>query len=325
MRLLALALVLVAAAADAAVLKVAELNTDQIRALDRARTAVILPGGILEQHGPYLPSYADGYENERMARDLADTLGARPGWTALLFPAIPLGSGGANEIGGRYVFPGSYTVRSSTVRAIFMDLATELGEQGFRWVFVVHGHGSPHHNRALDDASDFFRDTYRGQMVHLLGLMAFYDGCCDAGRRSATPQALAEDGFSVHAGAGETSAVMFERPDLVSPAVRDAPSVTGGSFAELVTAARRPDWTGYFGAPRHANAARGAVQYEQEIAFLRGVVQKVLDGQAVHSDARYSDVALKDPAIAQVVAAALAHEAAQEARQQEWLRSRGKR
>jgi creatinine amidohydrolase/Fe(II)-dependent formamide hydrolase-like protein len=39
--------------------RVAELNTEQIRALDRARTAVILPGGILEEHGPYLPSYTD--------------------------------------------------------------------------------------------------------------------------------------------------------------------------------------------------------------------------------------------------------------------------
>jgi creatinine amidohydrolase/Fe(II)-dependent formamide hydrolase-like protein len=325
MKLLVLTLALAAGAADAAVLKVAELNTEQIHALDRTKTAVILPGGILEEHGPYLPSYADGYENERMARDLAETLGARPGWTALLFPPIPLGSGGANEIGGRFVFPGSYTVRSATVRAIFMDLATELGEQGFRWVFVVHGHGSPHHNRALDDASDFFRDTYRGQMVHLLGLMAFYAGCCDAGQRSATPQAVAEDGFSVHAGAGETSAVMFERPDLVPPAVRDAPAVTGRSFADLVTAARKPDWPGYFGAPRHASAARGAAQYEQEVAYLRGMAQKVLDGYDVRADPRYSDVALEDPAIAQVVEAALAHEAAQEARQQAWLRSRGKK
>jgi hypothetical protein len=44
----------------------AELNTEQILSLDRERTVVILPGGILEQHGPYLPSYSDGYMNERL-------------------------------------------------------------------------------------------------------------------------------------------------------------------------------------------------------------------------------------------------------------------
>ena len=29
----------------------------------------------------------------------------------------------------------------ATLRAVYMDLANELGEQGFRWVFLVHNHG----------------------------------------------------------------------------------------------------------------------------------------------------------------------------------------
>ena len=56
-----------AAPTAAQILRVADLNTEEIRALDRARTVVILPGGILEQHGPYLPSYSDGYFNERLS------------------------------------------------------------------------------------------------------------------------------------------------------------------------------------------------------------------------------------------------------------------
>jgi hypothetical protein len=36
--------------------RLAELNIDQIRTLDRQRTVILLPGGILEEHGPYLPS-----------------------------------------------------------------------------------------------------------------------------------------------------------------------------------------------------------------------------------------------------------------------------
>src|SRR6185436_5832366 len=126
--------------AQAQVLRVAELNTEQIRALDRAKTAVILVGGILEEHGPYLPSFTDGYFSERLAGDLAESIAARPGWTALLFPTVPLGYGGANEIGRKYSFPGSYNVRADTLRAVYMDLADALGEQGFRWVFVVDNH-----------------------------------------------------------------------------------------------------------------------------------------------------------------------------------------
>ena len=43
------------------ILDVRDLNVDEIRSLDRQRTAVILPGSILEEHGPYLPLYTDGW------------------------------------------------------------------------------------------------------------------------------------------------------------------------------------------------------------------------------------------------------------------------
>ena len=52
-----------------------------------------------------------------------------------------------------------------------MDLAGELGEQGFRWIFIVHGHGAPNHNRMPDQAGDSVHDTYGGWMVHLRGLL----------------------------------------------------------------------------------------------------------------------------------------------------------
>ena len=38
----------------AQIVQIGELNTQQIRALDLAKTAVLLPGDILEEHGPYL-------------------------------------------------------------------------------------------------------------------------------------------------------------------------------------------------------------------------------------------------------------------------------
>jgi len=58
----------------------------------------------------------------------------------------------------------------ATLRAIYMDLASELGDQGFRWIFLVHNHGAPNHHQALNQASDYFHDTYGGTMVHLFGL-----------------------------------------------------------------------------------------------------------------------------------------------------------
>ena len=82
---------------------------------------------------------------------MAEGIAARPGWAALMFPTIPLGTEGVNETVGKYAYPGTYTVRPSTLRAVYMDLADDLGEQGFRWIFVLSVHGSLSHNNVLHD------------------------------------------------------------------------------------------------------------------------------------------------------------------------------
>jgi hypothetical protein len=63
-----------ARAASAQVYTLANMNTRQIQALDRQRTVILIPGGILEEHGPYLPSYTDGYAIEAYTRALATPL-----------------------------------------------------------------------------------------------------------------------------------------------------------------------------------------------------------------------------------------------------------
>ena len=105
---------------------VKDMNTEQIKALDREKTVVLLPVGILEEHGPYLPSFSDGYMAERRTHDLANAIVGRPGWKVLIFPLIPLGTGPANIVGRKYVFPGSYTVRPSTLS---LDLHYEFASK----------------------------------------------------------------------------------------------------------------------------------------------------------------------------------------------------
>ena len=220
------------ASATAQIPQMAELNSDQVRALDRAKIVVLISGGILEEHGPYMPSCTDGYADAAFPQELARAIVARPGWTVVVLPQIPLGFGGAHNPGAKWNFPGSFTVRMATVRAIYMDLGSALGEQGFRRIFLIHNHGDPANNRALDQASDFFHDTYGGTMVHLFGLQPVMD-CCGAAEKLFTPAQLAEEGFAVHAAADEHSQILFLRPDLVSPHYRKAPSVTGKNFEDL--------------------------------------------------------------------------------------------
>ena len=302
--------------ASAQVYQLAEMNTRQIQALDRSHTVIVIPGGILEEHGPYLPSYTDGYSIAAYARALAAAIVARPGWTVVMFPQIPLGNDPANTIGGLRRFPGSYPVRMATLRAVYMDLATELGEQGFKWIFLVHNHGAPNHHIALNQASDYFHDTYGGTMVHLFGLKPIFL-CCGTKDTFLSKEARAEEGFTVHAGADEHSTLFFVRPDLIASDFSKAPSFTAKDFADHVRIAKADGWPGYFGAPRFASAAMGAQEFEKASAKLAEYALRILDGLDYKSIPRYSDE--QDPLDVAGEQAELAYEKSMEKRQQDWL------
>ncbi len=301
--------------------RVAEMNTKQIQSLDKQKTVVILPGGVLEQHGPFMPSFSDGYQNERLSRDLADAIVARPGWSVLMFPIIPLGTGGANEIGYKNVFPGSYGVRASTLRAVFMDLATQLGDQGFRWIFIVHGHGSPLHNQALDQAGDYFRDTFGGRMVNLDGLEPKPTADLPPSP-ILTEKEREENGLDIHAGMSELSRILYIRPDLVDSDYKTARPFSARSMENLVQIATRDSWLGYFGSPRLATASRGAQIYRRRSTQLIDLALKILDGLDERTIPRFADESLSDPGEFAVSKGSIKRDEEIENRQRVWLRKK---
>ncbi len=313
---------LIAVPALSQVFHVAEMNTDQIRALDRARTAVIIPGGILEEHGPYLPAFTDGYMSERLTGELAAAIAARPGWKALVFPLLPIGAEGSNALGRKFSFPGTYAVRSATLRAVFMDLASELGEQGFRWIFIVYIHGAGLHNRALDDASDYFHDAYQGQMVHLWGLVPVLQawgnvlgGLSDAEKK--------EEGVSLHGGMDETSLMLYLQPRLVAPAYRQAPVRTGQTMQATIAVAQTADWPGYLGSPRLGTAALGEKIWKALSASFVSHALQILDGADPKKFPRYADLLTRVPAYTEADKDALARENAVADKQAAWLKQHG--
>jgi creatinine amidohydrolase/Fe(II)-dependent formamide hydrolase-like protein/dienelactone hydrolase len=299
--------------------RVSELNTRQLQALDRAKTVVFLPGGMLEEHGPYLPAYTDGFLSERLTDEVAARLvAARAGWTALVFPQIPLGSSGSNEIGGQFVFPGTFSLRPATLRSVFLDLADEVGSQGFRVVVIVHVHGAPLHNRALDEASDYFRDTYGGRMVHLWGLVPVLQGWGTV-LQGLTDAEKKEEGVSLHAGMDETSLMLHLRPDLVSADHKQAPVVTGQTLQESFDVARGRDWPGYLGSPRLASPDLGRRIWESFSAAATTQLDRMLDSASAEPPRRYGDLLAANASYRGWILTATAEQERRLARQREWL------
>ena len=320
LQIIVILLFLSAITTTAQIYRVAEMNVEQIRALDKQKTVVILTGGILEQHGSYLPSASDTLMNEWWAQALAEAIVARPNWKVLMFPTVPLGTSGANVLGGKYIFPGSYTVRPETERAVFMDLASDIGEQGFKWIFVMHAHGSPLHNLMLDQTGDYFRDVYKGKMVNLFGLLP-KPGQPEPPRAA---EVLKEEGaFEVHAGMSETSRILFLRPDLVPLSYLTAKPFAANTPLEAVGLAKQSDWLGYIGSPRLATAAYGAQMMRYEANQNNQLALAILDGLDERTLTRFSDVAFKNKDIADIEAGTRKHYAEIERKQTEWMKKKG--
>ena len=235
----------------------------------------------------------------------------------LIFPLIPLGTGPANTVGRKYVFPGSYTVRPSTLRAIFMDLGTDLGEQGFRWIFVVNSHRSPSHNRVLNQAGDYFHDIYGGHMVNLEGLI--YQPQPRLVTRSEEEQR--EDAGSSHAGTGETSLLLFLRPELVSSAYKNAQPLPARDQKHRIEIARASDWPGYWGSPRLATAAVAAAQWKVGSSRWVELALKILDGFDYGQMKRFGDEIVTGESSAGKTFTQRNQEI--ETKQREWLKQKG--
>jgi creatinine amidohydrolase len=306
----------------AQVSQIGDLTTRQILALDRSRTVVILPGGMLEEHGPYLPAFTDGILSARLTAALADGIATqRPGWNVLVFPPMSLGASGSNEIGRQYAFPGTYAIRPSTLRATFTDIASELGAQGFRWIMVVHVHGSPLHIGAIDDAGDFFHDTYGGTMVNLWGLLPVLGGWGGA-LTNMTATEKAADGLSLHAGMDEHSLMLHLRPELVARDFRQASSVSGANYDSAFAVARRDGWPGYLGAPQLASAAFGKRIWTAFAGAAVKTAVEILDGKDPATYPRYVSYLKKLPLYREWIDSTNARDAAAGARLADWLTRR---
>ena len=164
--------------------KIEELTWRQIDALNRQRTLFILPVGMLEQHGPHLPVGADTigvmYEANRVSTRVSRAL---PDWNVVMMPAVNYGHGGANLLGDRPIHPGTYAIRQSTLRSFVADLGAQIAQNGFKWIFVMNGHGAPTHNIAINEACDFVSESYAVTMLHRHRSVS--GRCCDSIERRA--------------------------------------------------------------------------------------------------------------------------------------------
>src|SRR5215469_16356830 len=102
------------------ILRLAELSFPLIEALERERTVVLFAVSPLEEHGPHLPVGTDLFHAEYFNQELAKRIvEAKPGWTAVIGPSIPIGASAFDKAG-------TLLVRARTVRNAALDYGAAL-------------------------------------------------------------------------------------------------------------------------------------------------------------------------------------------------------
>jgi len=190
---------------------------------------IILPVGATEQHGPTGVIGTDAICAEALAwraGDLTD---------AIVGPTLTVGMSEHHM-----AFPGSITLRPTTLVRVVRDVVLSLARHGFRRVFIVNGHGG---NTASLEAAFFEIYTEAPRLVD-----GGDDVRCLAAKWWETPAAqrlsreLFGDRDGDHASASEVSIAMAAHPDHVKQGELDAEvAATGRLFGPADFRRRYPD------------------------------------------------------------------------------------
>jgi creatinine amidohydrolase len=230
-------------------MRLSELTSPQLEQLVGA--VALWPVGAIEPHGPHAPLGTDTLISVGMCERAAAGLD-----NAIVLPPLPFG---VTRYGA--AFPGAIGISEQTLRAIVLDVAKAVADNGLRRLVIVNNHFEPEQvatlRAAADEAGALYLDLVRRRKAQRL---------TDEFRRG-----------SCHAGRYETSLVLADAPELVDPVVSELPANEVDMPAAI--AAGRTDFVAmgmdraYCGAPAEASAEEGYQTFDTLTEMLLELVQ----------------------------------------------------
>lgn len=181
---------------------------DMEEALARTKT-VIIPVGVVEQHGYHLPLSTDIYNATEVPKRAGDRL------NAVVAPAVPYSYSGGELLGTVNISPQVFSL-------LITDICSEFARMGFRNIIVLLGHGGTDNRNALRSSLQMIlkRNPHLGDIN--LSLVEVWE---------LSPTWLnyfrMEPEHDFHAGEVETSLMMYWKPELVRERIEmDEPEIS---------------------------------------------------------------------------------------------------
>jgi creatinine amidohydrolase len=259
------------------------ITLKQLRALDRSRTVVLIPVGMLEEHGEHLPLGTDSFGAEGIAlAAIAWLLENDPGLHAVLMPCIPYGTDPVDrQRPDLFEKSGSVWIRREALKMIVSDIAGHMVRYGFRNIFPIGFHGGADQSIALDEVCAEMRGQTNGLvMFEPLGYVLagaereMTPGLATLlGRPLTTKEEVSLKG-SIHASMFETSMMLSIDPELVDPMYKRLRTIEWHEMFDM------PDWPGYVGAgPAHADAAVGGAVLRWRGVRCGSLIHRAMKGE----------------------------------------------
>lgn len=272
-----------------------EMTVKEIREYLKTNKTIIVPYGVVEQHGYHLPVSMDIHNAEVPAYILAEKL------NCIVAPPLNYCFSGGQ-------LPGTINVRPTTFCQMMCDIVESLAGQGFENILIYPGHGG---TESLDQLKESLRILkWLNASLEKVLIMILRRG--DHWRRPRDPRMTGED---FHAGDAETSLMLAYRPHLVQMDKLELDeselaewmrhdqnayqlcTTLSGMPQEIVTTRQRPEiQVGVMGYPELASAERGVENMESSLPLMAEMVKKAI-AQAEESRRTGERIEVKSPVL----------------------------
>src|SRR3990167_7417521 len=118
------------------------------RLAQSGKALVILPVGVVEEHGAHLPLGLDSFAAEVYAGAAAAHL-EEAGYEIVVAPTISYGVARA-----AIDFPGTLSLQPETLKSLIVDIGRSLARHGLDRLVILNGHRDLNHMKALEQARD---------------------------------------------------------------------------------------------------------------------------------------------------------------------------